>query len=503
MQNGVASSESWPPSLESSFLSDGDIEKKHEATPPTSEQGSLHEPYSAFSRSTKTFLVVCASASAFMSPFAINIYMPAVPNISEALNISDGEALLSVTMYMIFQGLSPSVWAPLSDTFGRRPVLLCTFTVFLVANLGLSFANTYWLLLVLRMLQACGASSAIAIGAGCISDVSEQKERGSYMGYFQCGTLLGPSIGPVIGGFMAQAWDWHAVFFFLSAFGGSYLLFLLLCLPESLRALVGRGDKKPVSIWRTILPLRLVPNERENGALMAMPPKLHIRTLGLEHPWRMYTRPDVALMIASYAIPFGGFTVMSSTLSTILYANYQYKPWEMGMCFITIGVGSAIGSILSGYVLDRDYAHAWQKHGHEMNLHHTRMKHMGRLNLVFCLLFIANGWLLDQRVHIAAPLILQFFASVAAIMYYNCINTLLVDLDLERAASITAALNIGRCLTGAVFVAAVQYIVDAIGYGWTMLLIGVLCELVPVPMLWAVTRHGPAWLQQRKNPSEK
>ena len=212
-------------------------------------------PYSAFPRRVRLFIVFTASASAFMSPFAINIYMPAVPDISEHLSISSAEALLSVTMYMIFQGLSPSIWAPLSDTYGRRPILVCTFLVFLIANLGLSFANTYWLLLVLRMLQACGASSAIAIGAGCISDVSEQKERGSYMGFFQFGTLLGPSIGPVVGGFMAQAWDWHAVFFFLSAFGGVYMFFLFLMLPESLRALVGNGAKIPVSIWRTVIPL--------------------------------------------------------------------------------------------------------------------------------------------------------------------------------------------------------------------------------------------------------
>ncbi|WFD27635.1 hypothetical protein MNAN1_002636 [Malassezia nana] len=485
----------WPPSLDSSFLTEDNVEKNS----IDAESVSVDEPYSAFSHSIKIFLVVCASASAFMSPFAINIYMPAVPNISSALHISEAEALLSVTMYMIFQGLSPSLWAPLSDTFGRRPVLLCTFLVFLIANLGLSFANKYWVLLVLRMLQACGASSAIAIGAGCISDVSERKERGSYMGYFQCGTLLGPSIGPVIGGFMAQAWDWHAVFFFLSAFGGVYLLFLLFCLPESLRALVGRGDKKPVFIWRTIVPLRLVPRGTEKCETMTLPPKLHIRTLGLDRPWRMYTQPDVALMIACYAIPFGGFTVMSSTLSTILYDHYQFKPWEMGLCFLSIGMGSAVGSVLGGWLLDHDYMRAWSQHGHEMNLHHTRMKHMDRLNLLFGVLFIANGWLLDRRIHVAAPLVLQFFASVAAIMYYNCINTLLVDLDPQRAASITAALNIGRCITGAVFVAAVQYIVDAIGYGWTMLLIGLLCLGLPLPMLWAVTRYGPGWMQRREN----
>jgi len=386
-------------------------------------------PYSAFPRRVRLFIVFTASASAFMSPFAINIYMPAVPDISEHLSISSAEALLSVTMYMIFQGLSPSIWAPLSDTYGRRPILVCTFLVFLIANLGLSFANTYWLLLVLRMLQACGASSAIAIGAGCISDVSEQKERGSYMGFFQFGTLLGPSIGPVVGGFMAQAWDWHAVFFFLSAFGGVYMFFLFLMLPESLRALVGNGAKIPVSIWRTVIPLWDIKKTSHGHEFMTMPPKLHIRTMGFDLPWRMYLQPDIAMMIASYAIPFGAFTVMSSTLSPILFDNYNLKPWEMGLCFLAIGCGSAIGSVAVGYLLDYEYARERSIHGDNINLHKVRLKYMPYFNILFCLFFLANGWLLDYTIHLAAPLVMQFLgtffsrltsASVAAIMYYNC-----------------------------------------------------------------------------------
>lgn len=369
------------------------------------------QPYSAFSRRLKMFIVFVASASAFMSPFAINIYMPAVPNISNDLNISSAEALLSVTTYMIFQGLSPSIWAPLSDTYGRRPILVCTFLVFLTANLGLSFGNTYWLLLVLRMLQACGASSAIAIGAGCISDVSEQKERGSYMGFFQFGTLLGPSIGPVVGGFMAQAWEWHAVFFFLSAFGGLYMIFLILMLPESLRALVGNGSLMPVAIWRTVIPL-WKQKHGEKCEHMIMPPKLHIKTMGFDQPWRMYAQPDIALMIAAYAIPFGGFTVMSSVLSTILFDNYHLNPWQLGLCFLAIGCGSATGSIAVGYLLDFEYARAKRVHGENFNLHHVRMRYMPYFNILFNMFFLANGWLLHYTIHLAAPLIMQFFGTL-------------------------------------------------------------------------------------------
>lgn len=64
----------------------------------------------------------------------------------------------------IFQGLSPSLWGSLADQWGRRPVYLCTMVVYLGANIGLALAPNYPALLVLRMLQAFGSSSVIAIG---------------------------------------------------------------------------------------------------------------------------------------------------------------------------------------------------------------------------------------------------------------------------------------------------------------------------------------------------
>lgn len=384
------------------------------------------EHFSAFRRGAKIFVVVLASTSAFMSPFAINIYMPAVPAISEELHINSSQTLLSVTLYMIMQGLSPSFWAPLSDTYGRRPILILTFVVFLIANLGLSFAKVYWLLLVLRMLQACGASSAISIGAGCISDVSRLKERGTYMGFFQTGTLLGPAVGPIIGGLMSQRWDWHAVFFFLSAFGGVYLLFMILVLPESLRALVGDGSLMPYGIWRALVPIRMVDrptNTIEDGVekqqWMNKPPKLNIRAMGFDRPWRAYLQADIAMMIVSFAIPFGVFTMVSSSLSPTLSTTYHYNAIYSGLCFLPLGVGSAAGSIVSGKLLDYDFARAHKKHGNKMNLHHARLQHAQLFNLLFTAMTIANGWCLQKGVHIAAPMVFQFFLSVFAILYFN------------------------------------------------------------------------------------
>lgn len=102
---------------------------------------------------------------------------------------------LTVTVYMIFQGLSPSFWGSLADLWGRRPVYLATLVVYMGSCIGLALAPKYYVLLILRMLQAFGSSSVIAIGAGVVGDIATPSERGSYFGLFSMGQMLGPVIG--------------------------------------------------------------------------------------------------------------------------------------------------------------------------------------------------------------------------------------------------------------------------------------------------------------------
>ena len=71
---------------------------------------------------------------------------------------------LTVTVYMIVQGLAPSFWGPLSDTLGRRPIFVATFVVYLLSNIGLAFAHSFVALMILRGVQAAGSAATISIG---------------------------------------------------------------------------------------------------------------------------------------------------------------------------------------------------------------------------------------------------------------------------------------------------------------------------------------------------
>lgn len=159
--------------------------------------------------------------------------------------------LTELSLPRVFQGLTPSFWGSLSDSIGRRPVYIMTLSIYVGACIGLALTptSTYWLLLVLRMVQATGGSAVIAIGSGCVSDIATPGERGKYMGLFSALSMAGPAIvstffgstsaplptnaacvlqGPVLGGILSYALSWRWIFWILAIGCGISLVAIIL-----------------------------------------------------------------------------------------------------------------------------------------------------------------------------------------------------------------------------------------------------------------------------------
>ena len=164
------------PSEENAFLQrpSEDLEALHRAT---------SKPiYSVFSERQRRFIVVMVACGGFFSPLPANIYFPALKSLAADLKESNEIINLSLTSYMIFQGLAPTVFGDLADMTGSRPTYILGFVIYIGANVGLALQNNYAALLILRCLQSTGSSGTVALGSGVVADIASSGGGGQVYG---------------------------------------------------------------------------------------------------------------------------------------------------------------------------------------------------------------------------------------------------------------------------------------------------------------------------------
>ena len=205
--------------------------------------------HSVFGKHTKRFIVAMTALAAMVSPMSSQIYVPTLFALSEYYQVTITQINLTVTTYMIVQGLAPSFMGNFADVGGCRPAYILCFSIYVLANLGLALQNNYAALLALRAMQSAGSSATVSIGYGVMSDIATAAERGRYMGVMSAGQRSSLSLGPLLGGLIFYGFGWRGIFWFLVIFGGGYLTVYIMSMPETSRKLVGNGSIVLPSRW--------------------------------------------------------------------------------------------------------------------------------------------------------------------------------------------------------------------------------------------------------------
>ena len=191
-------------------------------------------PYD-YSRRHKWFLTFVISVAGAAAPMASSIVLPALVDIARDFNSTATVVNLSVALYMLSMSIFPLWWSSFSETLGRRTIYLVSFTLYLIFNILGAVAPNVGMYLAMRMLAGSAGASVQAVGAGTIADIWEVRERGQAMGIFYLGPLCGPLLSPIIGGALTQSLGWRSGQWFLAIMGGIILVFVLFCLPETLK----------------------------------------------------------------------------------------------------------------------------------------------------------------------------------------------------------------------------------------------------------------------------
>ena len=293
--------------------------------------------YTVFSHRVKVFIIIMSAISSLFSPVSSLIYLPALDVLADFYHVSVGRINLSVTTYMILQGLAPMFFGDMADQTGRRPVYILTLGIYLVANIALALQSDYAALLVLRALQSTGSSGTIALGNAVMADIATPAERSGYISYVQAGMMVGPAIAPTLGGILTEFLNWRWLFWILVIASGIYLAFYIVFVPETCRKVVGNGSISPPSLNKSAWNFIKGRKNREKGAGTTAKELKAKGRLAIPNPLvalRIIVEKDVALIMLFTSLMVCGFYMILVPIPSSFKDIYNYNELQVGLCYM-------------------------------------------------------------------------------------------------------------------------------------------------------------------------
>jgi len=247
---------------------------------------------------TRTHTAILAGFTA-LAPLAIDMYLPALPPLAADLGVSVERAAQSISIFLFGIAGGQLIAGPLSDRFGRKPVITLGLLLFLLSAATAAMTEQFEVLLAARLLQAFGACSVMVAGRAVVRDMLDQTESARFFSLLALIGGLAPVLAPLIGAAVVSVSDWRAIFWVMMGFG----LLMVLCLPALRESRSAETAAKARS----------------------------------EHPFRAYLAllRERALLGYLLAAMFnsGGFFAYVANSSLVLVDGYGLSPTEFSLVF--------------------------------------------------------------------------------------------------------------------------------------------------------------------------
>ncbi|TFK31058.1 major facilitator superfamily domain-containing protein, partial [Crucibulum laeve] len=446
-----------------------------------------------WSRTRKNISLVLISSAAMVAGLAANIQNPAVEEMQRELPATSGQFSLSISMFILLQGLMPLFWSAVSEVKGRKIVYLTSLALFTVASIVVALSRNIGLVIGFRSLQAAGSSAVLALGAATLADIFDPSERGAKMGVYYMAPLLGPATGPIFGGVLTTGLNWRAIFWFLTIVSGTIFIAFVLFFKDTFR-------RERSLTYQTVLKERLraksrtpsidpipvksvgagVDIEKQEKVTSTMPTsnvesvlpvlKLSLKDVNPFKPIGLVLRRmnNLVVLFASgksiACLLFAFNFLIVYTSSRTLSSKYHYNPLKIGLVTLAYGLGCVAGSLLGGRWSDRELARLKTANGRksypEMRLKSTI------LGVCFLPPFVlAFGWVCDKQVHVSAICVMLFGCGFFSIWTYTSTLAYIVDANNGRSSTAVATNSAFRGLSAFVATEIAVPLQDGLGDG--------------------------------------
>jgi DHA1 family bicyclomycin/chloramphenicol resistance-like MFS transporter len=213
-------------------------------------------PISQFAQAPLLLLII---SMMMMQPLSTDLYLSSLPSLVTDFGVSVSVVQLTLSLFVVGFGGAQLVIGPLSDRFGRRPVLLCGLALYVAASALCGLSQSIELLIAARFIQALGCCAAVMIARAIVRDAYEPQDSAKLLARASTWISLAPIVGPIIGSYLQVAFGWRAAFGALGVFSACVMAACILHLPETNQ----HKNPKATDIAGIIANYRLVLGSRE------------------------------------------------------------------------------------------------------------------------------------------------------------------------------------------------------------------------------------------------
>src|SRR6266566_1204547 len=197
--------------------------------------GVTGKPPETATDATSRFMLLLLVAMTGVAPISLYMLVPALPVLATAFGHDISIAQMTVSLYMIGIACSQIIMGPLSDRFGRRPVLLAGLSLMVAASVACIFAESLPQLIAARFLQALGGATGMVISRAIIRDLYERERVGAMISLVIAVMMIAQMLSPLTGGLLETAFGWRSIFYVITAASLAIAVAIAWALPETRR----------------------------------------------------------------------------------------------------------------------------------------------------------------------------------------------------------------------------------------------------------------------------
>jgi multidrug resistance protein len=333
------------------------------------------------------------SLTGFNRIMVSTIMAPALSTISRDLHMSDVEAVMALSSYVLATAFGPLLMGPLSEIYGRKPIMHASNVWFLVWNIACGFARNGGEIIAARLLAGLGASAIYALQGGVLGDVWEAERRGKVLGIYMFIPLLGAAVGPIVGGFITEFTTWRWMFWSTSILQAVMVCTCLMLFHETHAPTI--LQKRARSLRQTTSDSRYH-TEWDSLDLGRSPSWILQRSLS--RPIRMLLfHPIVQIQACLSGFIYGLLYLVLSTFADLWTTKYHESNSISGLHYMSICLGEMLGALFGGSLLDISYRKMTRRASGEASPEH-RIPSMLPGALVTPIGLLIYGWAAQKQI---------------------------------------------------------------------------------------------------------